>query len=93
MDKTGRNQLYGTTEDRINTIGNIQDPSAVYRVFKAVKDMKLEGIDETIKYMTETYGIKLKFIYNSDHNLGGGWDMSFEVVDQELYTLFLLKYT
>lgn len=94
MDQSQTNTLYGTTENRINTFGNVKDPKAVYRVFNAVKTENLKGEpDEVIKHMHDTYGVKLKFVRDPALSAGGGWDMSFEVVDEELYTLLLLKYT
>jgi hypothetical protein len=93
MDKSEPNSIYGTTEQRINTFGQVEDSRAVYRVFNAVRSEMIKGgPDEVIKYMLQTYGIKLNYISDPALPAGGGWDMSFVVFDEELYTFFLLKY-
>ena len=94
MDKSQPNTLYGTTENRINTLGNVSNSADVYRVFGAVRKEKTsDDPTEIIKYMFDTYGITLTYVTSEALTGGGGWAMEFDVVDEVKYTLFLLKYT
>jgi hypothetical protein len=98
MDKSQLNTLYGTTENRINTFGQVEDPAALSRVFKTVRNVvsvcpSMSGDpDKIIKHMLDTYGIKLKYVHDPALPSGSGWDMSFEVADEKLYTFFLLQH-
>lgn len=95
MDKTDRNELYGTTEDRINTLGAVskEDTKSVWRVFNAIRTMDFSNEPDEpqaiINHMSDTYGIQLHWVDTADTC---GWAMRFDIVDEKLYTLFLLKY-
>lgn len=93
MDKTQPNSIYGTTEQRINTFGQVGDSKSVARVFNAIRSMSFSGESnnpqEIIDHMRDTYGIQLHWVDTADTL---GWAMRFDIVDEKLYTLFLLKY-
>jgi hypothetical protein len=96
MDKSTIGNLYGTTEDRINTMSAVgqEDTKSVWRVFKAMRSMELDKVGTenqvVIDHMRDNYGIQLHWV---DTAGARGWAMRFDIVNPELYTLFLLKYS
>jgi predicted transcriptional regulator len=97
MDKSQPNTLYGTTEDRINTMMYTEDSKAIHRVFKAMAQ-EFPNINERepskmIDHFIDMYGLKLSYQDGGDAITAvTGWDAAYEIVDEAKYTFFLLKY-
>jgi hypothetical protein len=93
MDNTDNQlkDLYTTQEARVDTILP-KDNAVIW--FRLITMMKKECVgmsnDDIISHITNTYGIKLHF---SNNAIQPGWSPDCEIMDTELYTLFLLKYT
>jgi hypothetical protein len=93
MDHTDNKltELYETQEARIDTILRKDNAVIWSRLVKMMmSECKTLSNDEIISYVQNNYGIKLHF---SDNAIQAGWSPDCEIFDQELYTLFLLKYT
>ena len=93
MDNTNDElkDLYATQDQRIDTI-LVKDKAALWA--KIVKMLRLECVGknnaEITEHVAKVYGIKLHF---NDNGIQPGWAPDCEVIDPELYTLFLLKYS
>jgi predicted transcriptional regulator len=97
MDKSTIGNIYGTTEDRINTMMYTEDSKAIHRVFKAMAQEFPVFSDreptKMIDHFIDMYGLKLTYI-DDGHGITAvtGWDASYTIVDEAKYTFFLLKY-
>ena len=89
LEDKARDEYYATPEARLNTV--IGGDAAYYiRLRKAKEewDQHWKGgmRDHNFpQYLSETYGIKMKY---EDQGLG----LTYEIVDEQKHTLFLLKF-
>jgi hypothetical protein len=95
MDKSKPNTLYGTTENRINTMMYTEDSRAIHRVFTAMAqefpDILNREPSVMIQHFIDMYGLKLSYQDGGPDQLSG-WDAAYTIVDEAKYTFFLLKY-
>ena len=86
------NIIYGDMTARLNTIGSFDaDQIQIWRcIQRANTDWKLTvkntNTEEFIKWLVETWGIKL----NTDN---GNYTALFDIVSADKYTMFVLKYS
>lgn len=86
------NIIYGDMTARLNTIGSFDaDQIQSWRcIQRANTDWKLTvkntNTEEFIKWLVETWGIKL----NTDN---GNYTALFDIVSADKYTMFVLKYS
>ena len=86
------NVIYGDMTARLNTIGSFDaDQIQSWRcIQRANTDWKLTvkntNTEEFIKWLVETWGIKL----NTDN---GNYTALFDIVSADKYTMFVLKYS
>ena len=85
------NVIYGDMTARLNTIGSFDaDQIQSWRcIRRANTDWKLTqtgNTEEFIKWLVETWGIKL----NTDN---GNYSTLFDIVSPDKYTMFVLKYS
>lgn len=86
------NIIYGDMTARLNTIGSFDaDQIQSWRcIQRANTDWKLTvkntNTEEFIKWLVETWGIKL----NTDN---GNYTALFDIVSPDKYTMFVLKYS
>ena len=86
------NVIYGDMTARLNTVGSFDaDQIQSWRcIQRANTDWKLTvkntNTEEFIKWLVETWGIKL----NTDN---GNYTALFDIVSADKYTMFVLKYS
>jgi hypothetical protein len=92
QDNLDANVIYGDMTARLNTIGSFDaDQIQSWRcIQRANTDWKLTvkntNTEEFIKWLVETWGIKL----NTDN---GNYTALFDIVSADKYTMFVLKYS
>ena len=84
-----KDEYYATPDSRIHTIvGGASDYFVRLRKVKAEWDQRWKaGYHESNfpQYLEETYGIKMKMD-------DSGIDMTYDIIDEQKHTLFLLKF-
>lgn len=87
------NVIYGDMTARLDTIGsfNAGQIQGWRCIQQANSDWKLtvretDNIEEFIKWLIETWGIKLTYVT-------GSYAADFDIVNPDKYTMFLLKYS
>ena len=96
MDKSGPNTLYGTTEQRMDTLGSFKPDdltfwSCVKRSYKDYEANGNHGYYEPaqvyfMRWLEEDWGVKLYMIEN------GNYSREYDIISPDKYTMFLLKY-
>ena len=81
--------LYATTEDRIDTLLDRSDVAFWRALRKAMSDTGLKDPEEVMHYVVEEFGVQLEMSKNS---AGLGFVPRAEIVDEQKYLIFLLKY-
>ena len=97
MDKTGKNELYGTTEQRMDTFGSFKTNDVTFwmSIKRSYKDYEQNGNhgyyepaqQYFVKWLEEHWGVK---IYVSDN---GNYSREYNIISPDKYTMFLLKYS
>lgn len=84
---TARDEYYATPEARIDTI--FGGGAEYYKRLRSAKrewdDTDTEARKDFQQYLRDNYGIQMKFG-------GDGVDLTYEIVDQQKHTIFLLKF-
>lgn len=83
------NHLYDTPDQRLNTMLGRSDVDFWRKLRKLKSEIDLGGL-EFQDWLVEEYGVKLTLTSNTAGQTG--YDPQAEIVDEQKYLIFLLKY-